>query len=127
LDQHPDILTKDDVPAKRLSDLSLDDRLFTGRQVIDFAAPNATQDAARNAMQHPEVLTRDEMIAHLESVSRMLREKKNLVDSVVYSLKYEKAQAEDGEGPSYVTPTNSAHDSEDTEEEGYATDESPLI
>ncbi|GAU48358.1 hypothetical protein TSUD_282610 [Trifolium subterraneum] len=127
LDQHPDILTKDDVPAKRLSDLSLDDRLFTGRQVTDFAVPNDVQDAARNAMQHPEVLTRDEMIAHLESVSKMLREKKNLVDSVVYSLKYEKAQDEDGEGPSYVTPTNSAHDSEDTEEEGYATDESPLI
>jgi len=127
LDQHPDILTKDDVPAKRLSDLSLDDRLFTGRQVTDFATPNAAQDAARNAMQHPEVLTRDEMIVQLESVSRMLGEKKNLVDSVVYSLKYEKAQAEGGEGPSDVTPTNYAHDSEDTEEEGYATDESPLV
>ncbi|XP_045794053.1 uncharacterized protein LOC123888927 [Trifolium pratense] len=120
LSQHPDICTNSDVPVSRPSALTMDFRLLEGTHAADIAVASLKKPAAG--------MTKRQMIANLREVSKMLGEKKELVDGVIQALELEQSQAnEDGVGPSH----GASHDDDlaggDTVEEEMASDESPSI
>ncbi|XP_045822302.1 uncharacterized protein LOC123915204 [Trifolium pratense] len=120
LSQHPDICTNSDVPVPRPSALTIDFRLLEGTHAADIAVASLKKPAAG--------MTKRQMIANLREVSKMLGEKKELVDGVIQALELEQSQAnEDGVGPSH----GASHDDDlaggDTVEEEMASDESPSI
>ncbi|CAJ2638250.1 unnamed protein product [Trifolium pratense] len=120
LSQHPDICTKSDVPVPRPSALTMDFRLLEGKHAADIAVASLKKPAAG--------MTKRQMIANLRDVSKMLGEKKELVDGVIQALELEQSQAnEDEVGPSH----GASHDDDladgDTVEEEMASDESPSI
>ncbi|PNX56178.1 hypothetical protein L195_g058080 [Trifolium pratense] len=98
----------------------MDFRLLEGKHVADIAAASAKTPAVG--------MTNQQMIANLKEVSKMLGEKKELVDGVIQALEFAQPQAnEDGVGPSH----DASHDDDlaggDTVEEEMASDESPSI
>ncbi|GAU37336.1 hypothetical protein TSUD_395170 [Trifolium subterraneum] len=102
--------------------------------VLEHDKKNAPEeDAAHNVRQPTNILTKDQIIADLKEVSRILDEKNGMVDLVVHTLEDDKTAAACAriEGTSSVIPHVTEDDADDvggdTEEEGYETDESPLI
>ncbi|CAJ2636498.1 unnamed protein product [Trifolium pratense] len=76
------------------SALTMDFRLLEGKHVADIAAASAKTPAVG--------MTKQQMIANLKEVSKMLGEKKELVDGVIQALEFAQPQAnEDGVGPSH--------------------------
>ncbi|PNX69195.1 envelope-like protein, partial [Trifolium pratense] len=120
LSQHPDICTKSDVPVTRPSALTMDFRLLEGKHAADIAVASLKKPAAG--------MTKRQMIANLREVSKMLGEKKELVDGVIQSLELEQAQAEEvGVGPSHGVSLDDDVAGGDTVEEEMASDESLVL
>ncbi|XP_045810926.1 uncharacterized protein LOC123905365 [Trifolium pratense] len=120
LSQHLDICTKSDVPVTRPSALTMDFRLLEGKHAADIAVASLKKPTAG--------MTKRQMIANLREVSKMLGEKKELVDGVIQALELEQTQAEEvGVGPSHGVPLDDDVAGGETEEEEMATDESPSI
>ncbi|CAJ2657510.1 unnamed protein product [Trifolium pratense] len=89
LSQHPDICTKSDVPVPRPSALTMDFRLLEGKHAADIVVASLKKPAAG--------MTKRQMIVNLREVSKMLGEKKELVDGVIQALELEQSQANEDE------------------------------
>ncbi|CAJ2659431.1 unnamed protein product [Trifolium pratense] len=120
LSQHPGICTESDVPVTRPSAFTMDFRLLEGTHVADIVVASLKKSAT--------VMTKRQMIANLKEVSKMLCEKKELVDGVIQALELEQTQADEvGVGPSHGVPLDDDLAGGETEEEKMASDESPSI
>ncbi|GAU31624.1 hypothetical protein TSUD_63730 [Trifolium subterraneum] len=102
--------------------------------VLEHDKKNAPEeDAAHNARQPTNILTRNQIIADLTEVSRILGEKKGMVDLVVHTLEDEKTEAACAgiEGTSSIIPHVTEDDADDvggdTEVEEEHSDASPLV
>jgi hypothetical protein len=81
LSQHPNIIRSSDVLCKREAPLTFDCRFLEGPHEVDIAVPSATPSGVS--------MSRRQMIADLQDVSKVLGDKKLKVDRVIEALMLE--------------------------------------
>ena len=93
LDQHPGLITGDDLPKKRESPLTIHQKLFGDNHAPDLAGTSESIPAAKS-------MTKEEIIVALEDTCVMLDEKKAQFEQMIHSLEREDVVAEDEQAES---------------------------
>ena len=110
LDQHPGLITADDLPKKRESPLTIHQKLFEDNHASDLAETSESTPAAKS-------MTKEEIIVALKDTCVMLDERKAQFELMIHSLEREDVAVEDEQAESEEATNGDADDVDQEDEE----------